>query len=158
MFPGGADGCAHFHPDVFGRFSGDNEITILKSSGISIYRIISPPFIFAAVITVAMIIFNDKVLPISITGPGPWWPISGKKSHFETEPGIFFNVDRLFPSTLKKWIKTLGEELSDRTITGRSMKWKPGRINCSHFDFWSQAIVPDRYHHRRRRVMVYPGS
>ena len=36
----------------FGRLSGDNEITILKSSGISIYRIIRPALVFGGLITI----------------------------------------------------------------------------------------------------------
>jgi len=48
---------------AFGRFSSDNEITILKSSGISIYRIIRPSLFFGFMLTVGMIYFNDQILP-----------------------------------------------------------------------------------------------
>lgn len=48
---------------AYGRFSADNEITILKSSGISIYRIIRPSLMLGAVITLIMVYFNDQILP-----------------------------------------------------------------------------------------------
>jgi lipopolysaccharide export system permease protein len=48
---------------VYGSMSANNEITILKSSGITIYRLILPSFIFGVFLTIVMILFNDKVLP-----------------------------------------------------------------------------------------------
>ncbi|HQU71019.1 MAG TPA: LptF/LptG family permease, partial [Calditrichia bacterium] len=48
---------------AFGRLSADNEITILKTSGINLYRIISPVLIWAALLTLGMIWYNDVVLP-----------------------------------------------------------------------------------------------
>ncbi len=48
---------------AYGRFSADNEITILKSSGISIYRIMRPSLYLGIIITLIMVYFNDQVLP-----------------------------------------------------------------------------------------------
>ncbi len=48
---------------AFGRLSQDNEITALKSSGVSLYRIIFFPLLFSFVLAFGLIIFNDKVLP-----------------------------------------------------------------------------------------------
>ena len=48
---------------AFGRLSADNEITILKTSGINLYRIISPALVWALALTVAMVWYNDQVLP-----------------------------------------------------------------------------------------------
>ena len=48
---------------AYGRFSADNEITILKSSGINIYRIMRPSLYLGVFITLLMIYFNDQVLP-----------------------------------------------------------------------------------------------
>jgi len=50
---------------AYGRFSADNEITILKSSGISIYRIMRPSLYLGIFITLIMVYFNDQVLPES---------------------------------------------------------------------------------------------
>ncbi|MDZ7331791.1 MAG: LptF/LptG family permease [candidate division KSB1 bacterium] len=47
----------------FGQFSADNEITAIKASGISVYRIILPVLIAAALLSVFLIWFNNEVLP-----------------------------------------------------------------------------------------------
>jgi lipopolysaccharide export system permease protein len=48
---------------AFGRLSQDNEITALKASGISFYRLILPALVASILISVGMIFFNDRVLP-----------------------------------------------------------------------------------------------
>lgn len=48
---------------AFGQLSADSEITAIKSSGISIYKIIMPVLIIAAGLTVFLIWFNNYVLP-----------------------------------------------------------------------------------------------
>ncbi|HEX7401649.1 MAG TPA: LptF/LptG family permease, partial [candidate division Zixibacteria bacterium] len=48
---------------AFGRLSQDNEITALRSSGISIYRLILPPLDASLLLAAGMAIFNDRVLP-----------------------------------------------------------------------------------------------
>ena len=47
----------------FGRFSEDNELTALKSSGISFVRIIYPAIIFSLLVAVPLIAFNNFILP-----------------------------------------------------------------------------------------------
>jgi len=47
----------------YGRFSEDNELTALKSSGISFLRIIYPGIIFSALIAIPLIGFNNFILP-----------------------------------------------------------------------------------------------
>ncbi len=48
---------------AFGRLSQDNEITALKTSGVSLYRIVFSPLLFSLVLTLGLIYFNDKILP-----------------------------------------------------------------------------------------------
>ncbi len=50
---------------AFGQLSADHEITAIKASGISLYRIILPVFIVSAGLTVFLIWFNNDVLPDS---------------------------------------------------------------------------------------------
>jgi lipopolysaccharide export system permease protein len=50
---------------TFGNFAAENEITAMKASGISIYRMILPAFLVASLLTVGMILYNDRVLPES---------------------------------------------------------------------------------------------
>jgi lipopolysaccharide export system permease protein len=99
----------------FGRLSGDNEITILKSSGISIYKIIRPALIFGGVITILMTVFNDKVLPdFNHRARVMFQNIGQKKATLKLEPGIFFDLGK-YSFYVEKIEKTLGEELSERT-------------------------------------------
>jgi lipopolysaccharide export system permease protein len=48
---------------AFGRMSQDNEITALRSSGVSLYRLIAPPLAASILLTLGMAYFNDRVLP-----------------------------------------------------------------------------------------------
>ncbi|MBD3426455.1 MAG: LptF/LptG family permease [Candidatus Omnitrophica bacterium] len=49
----------------FGRLSSDNEITALRTSGISIYKVILPIIIAGFIISLANVPLNDKILPQS---------------------------------------------------------------------------------------------
>jgi lipopolysaccharide export system permease protein len=48
---------------AFGRLSSDMEVTACKSSGIHLFRLMLPALAFGALMTAAMLYFNDKVLP-----------------------------------------------------------------------------------------------
>lgn len=48
---------------AFGRLSGDNEITAVKSSGISLYRVIIAPLRASIILAFLLILFNNYVLP-----------------------------------------------------------------------------------------------
>jgi len=48
---------------AFGRLSSDMEVTAFKSSGIHLFHLIAPVLVFGAVMTIAMLYFNDKILP-----------------------------------------------------------------------------------------------
>ncbi len=48
---------------AFGRLSADNEITALKASGVSLYRIITPVLVLFTLVAVALVWFNDRILP-----------------------------------------------------------------------------------------------
>jgi lipopolysaccharide export system permease protein len=99
----------------FGRFSGDNEITILKSSGISIYRIIRPALWFGIIITILMILFNDRVLPdFNHRARVMFRNIREKRPTLKLESGIFYNVGK-YSFMVEKIDKTFGDELSERT-------------------------------------------
>ncbi len=50
---------------AFGDLSSRNEITAMKASGISIYRLMAPAFVAGLALTVIMIWFNNDVLPES---------------------------------------------------------------------------------------------
>ncbi len=48
---------------AFGRLSGDNEITAMKASGISVLRIMTPVLFMAVVLALFLVWFNNAVLP-----------------------------------------------------------------------------------------------
>ncbi len=48
---------------AFGRLTSDFEVTALKTSGVNLLRIIVPLLIVGGIITLGMIVFNDRVLP-----------------------------------------------------------------------------------------------
>ncbi len=50
---------------AFGRFSSDNEITALKSSGVSLYGVIWPVVVAGFLMAVGMFFFVDRVVPAS---------------------------------------------------------------------------------------------
>ncbi len=48
---------------AFGRLSQDNEITALKASGVSLYRVVMPALVASVFVAFGMVIFNNQVLP-----------------------------------------------------------------------------------------------
>jgi len=80
---------------TFGRLSSDNEITACKSCGISFSRLLFPMLAAGLVLTLAMIWFNDRVLPESnhrarmlltdVTRKKPTWSLEENifLDHFE---------------------------------------------------------------------------
>ena len=48
---------------AFGNLSQNNEVTIMKSSGISLYKMMLPPFLASIVVAVLLFQFNNDVLP-----------------------------------------------------------------------------------------------
>jgi lipopolysaccharide export system permease protein len=48
---------------AFGRLSQDNEITALKASGVSLYRVVMPAVVASVFVAFGMVIFNNQVLP-----------------------------------------------------------------------------------------------
>jgi lipopolysaccharide export system permease protein len=48
---------------AFGDLSSKHEITAMKASGVSIYRMMAPVFIAAGVLAILLVIFNNDVLP-----------------------------------------------------------------------------------------------
>lgn len=48
---------------AFGNLSQNNEVTIMKSSGISLYKMMLPPFLASIVVALLLFQFNNDVLP-----------------------------------------------------------------------------------------------
>ena len=50
---------------VLSNLNKNNEITAMKSSGISLWRVLAPILIMGVVISMVMFIVNDKIIPVS---------------------------------------------------------------------------------------------
>lgn len=48
---------------VFGKLSGDNEITAMKASGLSLYRITAPVLIVSLIFSIYSLYLNDRLVP-----------------------------------------------------------------------------------------------
>ncbi len=48
---------------AFGRFSSDNEITAMRTCGISTFKLLRAPILFGVIIAATMIYFNNLILP-----------------------------------------------------------------------------------------------
>jgi lipopolysaccharide export system permease protein len=124
---------------AFGRLSADNEITILKSSGISIYRTIRPSIVFGLIITVIMVYFNDQILPdANHEARKMFSAIKQKKPTLSIEENIFYDlagysfvVDQIEKPLTDEW-------LSLSTMLGPEYK------NPEHLDRLKNVTIFDR--------------
>jgi len=46
-----------------GRLSGDNEVTAIKASGVSLFSLILPLLIVGLILSLILVVFNDRVIP-----------------------------------------------------------------------------------------------
>ena len=75
---------------AFGNLSQNNEITIMKSSGISLYKMMTAPFIASIIIGYLLFVFNNDVLPdANHQAKLLMQDISRKKPTLSLEPGFF---------------------------------------------------------------------
>jgi len=77
---------------AFGRLAADNEITAMKASGVSLYRVITPVLLAAVLVTIGMIWFNNAVLPeFNHRARILAGDIARKKPGVSIEPGVWYN-------------------------------------------------------------------
>ena len=75
---------------AFGNLSQNNEVTIMKSSGISLYKMMFPPFVASIVVAILLFMFNDDVLPdANHQAKILMSDISRTKPTLSLEPGFF---------------------------------------------------------------------
>ncbi|OGU77710.1 MAG: permease [Ignavibacteria bacterium RBG_16_34_14] len=75
---------------AFGNLSQNNEITIIKSSGVSLYKMMIAPLIAGIIVAYLLVLFNNDVLPdANHQAKLLMQDISKQKPTLSLEPGIF---------------------------------------------------------------------
>ncbi|NUQ81231.1 MAG: YjgP/YjgQ family permease [Bacteroidetes bacterium] len=78
---------------VFGKMSGDHEITALKAAGVHPLRLMLPVLILGGLVSGVMFWFNDSILPdANYKAKTLFRDIRNKKPIFEIEPGRFSDL------------------------------------------------------------------
>ena len=75
---------------AFGNMSQNNEVTIMKSAGTSLYRLMLAPFFASIIVGYLLFVFNDDVLPdANHAAKLLMEDISRQKPTLTLEPGVF---------------------------------------------------------------------
>jgi len=75
-----------------GRFSSDNEIIAIKASGINLFRLIIPLLIVGLMLSLLLVIFNDRVIPFAhFATRKTLMEVGIKNPTAALEPGVFIN-------------------------------------------------------------------
>ncbi len=111
---------------AYGNMSQNNEITIIKSSGVSLYKLMLPTVVVSILLAYLMYVFNNDVLPdanhqAKLLGHD----ISRKKPTLSLEPG-FFSLEVSNYAILARQIEQSTNELTYITIYDYST---PGKVN-----------------------------
>ncbi|MDB5272604.1 MAG: hypothetical protein JWO58_971 [Chitinophagaceae bacterium] len=76
---------------TYGGLGEFNELTVIKSSGISLIRILMPIFIFAVFLSAFMLWFNDRVIPYAnLKAYSLLYDLRQKKPSLEIKEGVFY--------------------------------------------------------------------
>lgn len=75
-----------------GRLSGDNEIVAIRASGINLFSLILPLLIVGLILSLVLVIFNDRVIPYAhYASRKTIVDIGIKNPTAALEPGVFIN-------------------------------------------------------------------
>lgn len=76
----------------FGNLAENYELAAMKSSGLSLFRIIKPVFVFIILLASLTFLFNNFVLPVmQLKSQTLLWDIRQKKPTVNIKEGIFYN-------------------------------------------------------------------
>ncbi|MFZ0452389.1 MAG: LptF/LptG family permease [Ignavibacteriaceae bacterium] len=111
---------------AFGNMAQNNEITIMKSSGVSLYKMMLAPLLASTILCYLLFLFNNDVLPdanheAKILGG----EISRLKPTLSLEPGVFSQEVPNY-AILVRGINNKTNKLSEITIYDYST---PGKVN-----------------------------
>ena len=93
---------------TYGNLGEHHELTAIKTSGISLVRILLPVFIFTIFLSIGAFFFNNKVVPkANLKAYSLLWDIRQKKPALDIRENIFYNG---IPGYSIKITEKLGEE------------------------------------------------
>ncbi|MGB9721328.1 MAG: LptF/LptG family permease [bacterium] len=109
----------------FGRFSHDNEILALKTSGVSFLKMMRTPAVVVVIIMIALAIFNNYFLPeANHRGRNLMYDIARKRPAVRLSDGVFTNEFPGYTIYIAKKIEKTGDifdvtiyDLRNNTIT-----------------------------------------
>ena len=105
---------------TFGRMSQQNEITALKSAGVSLYNIIKPALWFGAIVATALCFFNNFILPeMNYNARLLARDIYKKKPELSIEPGYFVDMIPQYTMIVKEMD---GKDFKDVKIFSKNQK------------------------------------
>ncbi len=95
---------------TFGNMGEFNELTAVKTSGITLPRVLAPVGIIVALLAVGVFFFNDTVVPkANLRAYSLLYDIRQKKPTLDIKPGIFYNG-------LPGYSVKAGEKIGDKTM------------------------------------------
>jgi len=125
---------------AFGGMSQNNEISILKASGISLYKMIIPPLVASLFVAIFLIYFNNNIYPNANHAARLLMEdISRKKPTLSLVPGVF-SQDIPNYSILVREINQNKNELRDVTIYDYSSPPKMNVITAENGKIYYSTI------------------
>ncbi len=145
---------------AFGRLSADNEITALKSSGISFYRVLTPVLLFFAGVGILLVLFNDRVLPnFNHRARLLTTDILRKRPTLKLEPNVVFKeIPKI--TLLVHDVKDTGDssKIYDVVLDDRSdrqiLKTILAKWGSVHFDYQSERLILNLYDGEIHQVTI----
>ncbi|MDQ4140026.1 MAG: LptF/LptG family permease [Bacteroidota bacterium] len=93
---------------TYGNLGEHHELTAIKTSGISLLRILRPVFIFTFFLSIGAFFFNNRIVPkANLKAYSLLWDIRQKKPSLDIRENIFYNG---IPGYSIKVTKKLGED------------------------------------------------
>ncbi|MDD5255647.1 MAG: LptF/LptG family permease [Candidatus Omnitrophica bacterium] len=75
-----------------GRLSGDNELVAIRASGINLFTLIVPLLIVGLILSLVLVVFNDRVIPYAhYASRRALMEVGVKNPAAALEPGVFIN-------------------------------------------------------------------
>ena len=134
---------------AFGRLSADNEIIILKSSGINIFQVVRPALLAAVGVMVFMVWFNDHVLPeFNHKARLLFQSISRKKPTLQLEPGVFLKLKKM-----QMYVEAIEPPLQHR-LAEKSDLFAPNYTSATPQDKLHHIIIFDQSNNQLQRTVI----